>query len=79
MFKPVPEHEATGTARGGAPTLGIAMAIDESADAKREFSLPGPRALAERYEAWRVATGREHDRRFDQNGDGLWRGEDRAV
>ena len=29
MFKPVPEHEATGTARGGAPTLGIAMAIDE--------------------------------------------------
>ncbi|WPZ03483.1 M23 family metallopeptidase [Blastomonas marina] len=64
MFKPVPEHEATGTARGGAPTLGIAMAIDESADAKREFSLPGPRALAERYEAWRVATG-EKLARFD--------------
>lgn len=34
-----------------------------------------PRAL-DVADAWRVATGREHDRRFDQNGDGRVDGAD---
>lgn len=68
MFKAVPEHEGSGTAHGGAPSLALDMALDETArdrpESKARFPIPDPRALAKAYEDWRMATA-EKLARFD--------------
>jgi murein DD-endopeptidase MepM/ murein hydrolase activator NlpD len=61
MFKAVPEHEGSGTAHSGAPSLALDMALKDTArdrpESKARFPIPDPRALARAYEDWRMAAG----------------------
>lgn len=69
MFKAVPEHEGTGTAHSGAPSLALAMALDHGApdngalnatvEKKDGVRKRDPKALGQRYERWRIATGEQ--------------------
>lgn len=63
MFKAVPEHEGTGTAHSGAPSLALDMALaekpDDTAGARRGFARSDPAGLVRGYEFWRAATSQK--------------------